>query len=451
MPPASEQLIQEPAQHPQHARKCQDLISGLAALRAQGSAIRLGKSTSNLFRHRDRSHPARLDVRSLNQVLNIDPERRIVDVEGMTTYAALVNATLQHGLLPTVVPQLKTITAGGAVSGIGIESSSFRYGLVHETVDEMEILLADGSILTCSRTQHPDLFFGFPNSYGTLGYVLRLKIPLIPAKPFVHLRHTRFSNPEAFFARIEEFSGDPSIDYLDGTVFGENEMYLTAARFSDTAPRASDYTYMRIYYRSIREKQEDWLTSKDYIWRWDTDWFWCSKHFCVQNPFVRAISTKWALNSATYQRIMRLSHRLRPDSPGWESVIQDVDIPIENAPEFFRFLLREIGITPVWICPFRARDPRVIYPLYALDPRKLYINFGFWDTVRTTREDGYINRKIERKLLELNGKKGLYSTAWYDRDTFWSIHNKTAFDALKRKYDCNEVFLDLYAKSVERR
>jgi FAD/FMN-containing dehydrogenase len=451
VPQLSEPLVQQTAHNPEHAKKCQTLIAGLAAMRAQGANIRLGKSTSNLFRHRDRSGPAKLNVRQFNQVLDVDAERMVADVEGMTTYAALVDRTLQYGLLPTVAPQLKTITVGGAVSGIGIESSSFRFGLVHETVEEMEILLADGSILTCSRTENSDLFFGFPNSYGTLGYVLRLKIRLIPAKCVVHVRHSRFSNPETYFARIQEIAANPGFDYLDGTVFGPNEMYVTTGEFSADASRVSDYTYMRMYYRSIREKKEDWLSAKDYIWRWDTDWFWCSKHFFAQNPLVRALATKRALNSSTYQRIMRLSQRLRPNSKGSESVIQDVDIPIENAPEFLHFLLSEIGITPIWICPFRAFDPSVTYPLYALDPHKLYINFGFWDTVPTTHEDGYFNRKVERKLLELNGKKGLYSTAYYDRETFWSIYNRATYEALKRKYDGQGLFLDLYAKSVERR
>ena len=102
-------------------------------------------------------------------VLAIDPQRMTADVEGMITYEALVDETLKYGLLPAVVPQLKTITVGGAVSGLGIESSSFKFGLVHETIEEMEILLGDGRLVTCSCRENPDLFFGFPNSYGTLG------------------------------------------------------------------------------------------------------------------------------------------------------------------------------------------------------------------------------------------------------------------------------------------
>ncbi len=67
---------------------------------------------------------------------------------GMTTYEDLVAATLRHGLMPLVVPQLKTITLGGAVSGLGIESSSLRSGMPHESVLEMEILTGDGQVVT---------------------------------------------------------------------------------------------------------------------------------------------------------------------------------------------------------------------------------------------------------------------------------------------------------------
>jgi FAD/FMN-containing dehydrogenase len=435
----------------EHQSRCERLVAEFREARAAGTSIGLAKSTSNLFRRRDQRNTKRIDVRAFRHVLRVDPESMTADVEGMTTYEAFVDETLRHGLLPTVVPQLKTITVGGAVSGVGIESSSFSYGMVHETVEEMEILTGDGRMVVCTGHRNPDLFYGFPNSYGTLGYALRLRVRLIPARPYVHLTHEAHADPSTFFTRICEVARRGGVDYLDGTIFGRHGMYVTTGEFTDHAPRVSDYTYMGIYYRSIREKQEDWLTVRDYIWRWDTDWFWCSKHFGVQNPVVRLLATPWALNSRTYQRIMRLSGRVLPDSHGTESVIQDVDIPLENAPKFFDFLMSKIGITPVWVCPFRAFDPSVTYPLFAVHPDTLYINFGFWDMVPTTREDGFFNRKVEERALALGGRKGLYSTAWYDEETFWKLHDRKRYEELKAAYDPEGVFRDLYAKCVGRK
>ena len=102
----------------------------------------------------------------------------------MCTYEDLVDATLPHGLMPLVVPQLRTITLGGAVTGLGIESTSFRNGLPHESVLELDVLTGAGEVVTATpRGEHADLFRGFPNSYGSLGYATRLRIELEPVRP----------------------------------------------------------------------------------------------------------------------------------------------------------------------------------------------------------------------------------------------------------------------------
>ena len=298
------------------------------------------------------------------------------------------------------------------------------------------------------RGTNRDLFFGFPNSYGTLGYALRLTIRLVPAKPFVQLTHARFSAPAKYFAHLAQLCDRGDADFLDGAIFSNDELYVSRGNYSDEAPLVSDYTYMDIYYRSIQRKEDDWLTTKDYIWRWDTDWFWCSKHFGVQNPAIRFVA-KPALNSRTYQRLMRLSQRLLPDSQAVESVIQDVQIPIENASSFWDFLFAEIGITPVWVCPFKGLGQA--YDLCGLNPNRLFINFGFWDVVPTVHSSGYYNKKIEAKVAELGGTKGLYSTSYYDKETFWSMYDERRYDELKNTYDPDRLFPDLYAKCVERR
>ena len=219
-------------------------------LQAEGNgAVRLAKDTSNLFRDRT-SQPARkIDVRAFNRVLGIDSAAGIVDVEGMTSYGTLAVAMLAKGLLPGAVPQLKAITIGGAVSGLGIEASSFKYGLVHDTVEELEVLLPDGDIVVCTPTnEHSDLFFGFPNSYGTLGYTLRVKARAFPAKKYVALTHIRHRDPQAFFQDLADRCARP-VDFVDGVVFAPDEMYLVIGEFTDEAPYTSDYTFMNIYYR----------------------------------------------------------------------------------------------------------------------------------------------------------------------------------------------------------
>ncbi len=406
-------------------------------------------------------------MRDFDGVLSVDPVTRTADVQGMTTYEHLVDATLPHGLMPCVVPQLKTITLGGAVTGLGIESSSFRNGLPHESVLEIEVLTGDGRIVVARPdNEHEALFHGFPNSYGTLGYALRLTIELEPVKPFVRLRHVPFTERAAYFSTMAEVCAErlwdgERVDFVDGTAFGPDELYLTLGTWVDEAPCASDYTGMGIYYRSLQQRRVDHLTARDYLWRWDTDWFWCSRVFGVQDPRIRRLVPKRWLRSERYWKLVDIEKRYGPmrrldrlrGRPPEEHVVQDVEVPVERAPEFFDFFVGEIPISPFWMCPLRQRDPETTWDLYPLEPRTLYVNFGFWSTVPLAegQDDGTHNRRIERVVEELGGRKSLYSTSFYEKEEFWRLYNGDAYAALKNGYDGEDRLLDLYAKCVERR
>jgi len=429
-----------------HAAKRESLIE---ALKRGAGTVALAKDTSNLFRDRAAAARRRLDVRGFNQVLSI--REGTVEAEGMIPYEDLTRECLARGVMPAVVPQLKTITLGGAVAGVGIESSSHRQGLVHDSVLEIDVLLGDGRVVSCTpQNEHSDLFFGFPNSYGTLGYALRVKAKTIPVKPYVHLRHVPFTD----FADLEKLLEAGEADFVDGTAFSPREKFITLGRFTDRAPYTSDYTFEKIYYRSIAQKPEDYLSVADYLWRWDTDWFWCSKNVFAQNPLVRRIYGRKRLGSKTYTKIMRWNSRVgltrkleRMLGLHSESVIQDVDIPIARAGEFLDFYAKEIGLWPVWLCPIgNAHGGFVLYPV----ERGWYVNFGFWD-VKRTREahpPGHFNRMIEEKVSELGGIKSLYSDCYFARQDFDRRYGGEAYDALKRKYDPSGAFPRLYEKCV---
>ncbi len=435
-----------------------------------GAPVRLAKRTSNLFRFRDpvgkdseATQAARdgLDVSAFGHVLWVDPARKTAQVGGMTTYEDLCDATLRHQLMPKVVPQLKTITLGGAVTGLGIESTSLRNGLPHESVTEMEILTGDGRVVRASRdNENADLFRGFPNSYGTLGYALSLTIELEPVQPFVHVRHFTFGTPEACMDAIGQIAADRALrghraDFVDGTAFSPDELYLTVGAFSDVAPWRGDYTGQQIYYQSVRRHKEDFLTIGDYLWRWDTDWFWCSRAFGVQNPLVRRLWPRRYRRSDVYRKLVALDRRYgltgalnaRRQRPAREAVIQDVEIPVDHGADFVRFFAANVGMSPVWMCPLRARQT---WPLYPLRPGEVYVNFGFWGTVPLPagQPDGYYNRLVEDEVAKLDGHKSLYSTSFYPEDEFYRRYNGDAYQALKRAYDGEGRLLGLYEKCV---
>lgn len=442
--------------------------AAVARLRASYAAlppdapVRLAKRTTNLFR--PRAEPtAGLDVSGLDGVLGVDPEARVAEVQGMCTYQRLVDATLVHGLMPLVVPQLRTITLGGAVSGLGIESTSFRNGLPHESVLEMDVLTGAGELVTCRPGD--ELFDVFPNSYGSLGYATRLRIELAPIGEYVALRHVRFTEVADLVRCVEEVVASGAwagvrVDGMDGVAFAPGDLVLTLATFDAPAGPVSAYTGQQIYHRSLRTRSEDLLTAHDYLWRWDTDWFWCSRAFGLEHPLVRRLwPSRWR-HSEVYQRLVGLDRRHglvdRVDRwrgrPARERVIQDVEVPIDALDEFLSWFDSEVGMRPVWLCPLRLRGERT-WPTYPLRPGVTYVNVGFWGTVPVgpEAEDAPRNRAVERHVSELGGHKSLYSEAFYEPDEFDRLYGGAELARVKGVHDPDHRLSSLYDKAVRRR
>jgi FAD/FMN-containing dehydrogenase len=448
-----------------HAEGVRRLLASYRSLDPT-AAVRLAKPTSNLFRAREATKAKGLDTSGLTGVLTVDPETLTADIAGMCTYEDLVAATLPYGLAPLVVPQLKTITLGGAVTGLGIESTSFRNGLPHESVLEMDILTGAGEMLTASPREHPDLYRAFPNSYGTLGYAARLRIELETVQPFVALKHVRFSSLPDLVATMERIVETGRLDgvlthYLDGVVFSADESYLCVGVQTAAPGPVSDYTGQQIYYRSIRHEDgisDDRLTISDYLWRWDTDWFWCSEAFGVQNPRIRRFWPRRYRRSSFYWTLMKYEQRLhlgdriekRNGRPPRERVVQDVEVPIERSAEFLDWFLATVPIEPIWLCPLRLRNDEG-WPLYPLQPRRTYVNIGFWSTVPVGSTEGETNRLIERKVSDLDGHKSLYSDSYYSPEEFDERYGGEVYRTAKERYDPDFRLLDLYAKAVQRR
>ncbi|MDO4609189.1 FAD-binding oxidoreductase [Corynebacterium sp.] len=459
-----------------------------------GERVRLAKKTSNLFRGRTKATNQGLDVSGLNRVIAVDPVELTADVQGMCTYEDLVDTTLPYGLLPYVVPELKTITLGGAVTGMGVESSAFRSGLPHESVVEMDILTGTGDVVTCSRQTEPEFFRAFPNSYGSLGYAVRLRIRLERVAPYVDLRHVRFHDLDALTAELTRIVDDKAYDgapvhYLDGVVFSEDESYLVLGTWADE-PAGPPSSYAgtapgkRIYYRSIQHPAgvlRDSMSIRDYIWRWDTDWFWCSRAFGAQDPRIRRFWPGTLLRSEFYWRLIGYDRRFdiadrieaANGRPARERVVQDVEVVAERLPEFLRWFLRSCEIQPVWLCPIVLADgagsgaadevadapgasrddaPRAgrPWPLYPLSAGQTWVNVGFWSSVPVEEGSpaGAFNRRVEAEVARLGGHKSLYSEAFYSEEDFRRLYGGDLPDRMKERWDPDGRFPTLYQKTV---
>ncbi|TMQ18210.1 MAG: FAD-binding oxidoreductase, partial [Deltaproteobacteria bacterium] len=392
---------------------------------------------ANDLRHRD----DKIDVGDLTEILSIDPVRRICVAESGVTFVDLVAATLAHGLVPIVVPELKTITIGGAVAGCSIESMSFVHGGFHDTCLEYEVITATGEVLTCTPdNEHRLVFQMMHGAFGTLGIIARLTFKLITARPYVKLRYETHATIADYQAAILRHFEARDIDFMDGIIHSPSCYVLSTGDFVDTAPYTSDYRWMKIYYQSTRTRREDYLTTPDYFFRYDRG---------VTNVRPRSFLGRLVLGrflaSSQWLRLgEKLRWLLRSEKP---TITLDVFVPFSKVPGFLAWYERTFGFYPLWCVPYRrVRDYEWLDPsFYAGMTDQLFLDLAIYGM----RQRGATNyhRLMEDKLREIGGIKTLIAHNYYGEDEFWSIWNKRNYDAVKAITDPENQFRDLYTKT----
>lgn len=426
-----------------HASKVERVVRQLRAHDGSRPLSFRKKAVSHQVPKRNdrRRTDAKIDLSALDEILAVDLAERTCTAEPGVTFFDLVRTTLRYGLVPTVVPELQTITVGGAVSGCSLESMSFQFGGFHDACLEYEVVTATGQVLRCTPSnEHALVFQMMHGSFGTLGILTKLTFRLVPAKRYVQVQYDTFTNLGDYKAAIWQHFRARDVDFMDGIIHGRNRYVLSLGRFVDEAPYTSSYDWMKVYYRSTAERREDYLKTIDYFFRYDRG--------------VTNVHPRTALGRLLFGKLFTSSHLLRlaekmprvlsADKP---DVIVDLFIPFSKLEDYMRWHEDTLGFFPLWCVPYRrVRDYEWISKnVFGSLDDELFVDLAVYGMKQPTNRNIY--REIEEVLPRMHALKTLISYNYYDEDTFWSIFDRENYDAVKKLTDPRNVFRDLYEKT----
>jgi len=436
----------------------------------------------------------RVDVSALDQVVALDQSRMLMHIEPGLPMDELARVALAHGVVPQVMLEFPGITAGGAVSGGGIESSSHKYGSFHDTVEDMDVLVASGELLRgVSRGNHADLFHALATSYGTQGIITRIAVRVEPAAPYVHVRYLHFGSLADAAECMERLSGagEGAPEFVDGVALAEDSAMAVVGAPCDSPPAGVPFRSLRgrrwdpwffwhltdLARASPRLRRgaglgdagrEEYVPLDDFLFRFDRGAFWMARHglhlFYARHAYSEhgatsgpslPIRMKYAWLASTRQ-LYRMLHHVGDEALARTYVVQDFVMPgADEAVALSEYTAgATVGIWPLWICPVRVTERRhpacagFGFPYQQTPQGGVMFNVGVYG--KPNRGEHFdpveLNGALEARVTELGGRKMLYAQSFYTRDEFWQLFDREAYDKVRARYGGEAVFPDIATK-----
>lgn len=383
----------------------------------------------------------KIDLSSLNEILEIDEINMTCIAEPGITFVDLVTETLKHGLVPFTVPELKTITIGGAVSGASLESMSYKYGGFHDSCLEYEVITAKGEVLICTPDNENKLIFQMVHgTFGTLGIITKIKFKLTKAKKFVQVNYEEYKDLDSYTKATWEHYIKKDYDFMDGIIHSSNKYILSMGNFVDEAPYNNRYDWMKIYYISTGKRKEDYIKTINYFFRYEKGVTNVSpKSFLGRLFFGKFLDTTKSL------RFVEKFHSIIPEK--MIPLTIDLFIPFSRINEFFNWFNKEIKHYPLWYVPYKIvrKYEWINEETFNKNPNEeLFLDIAIYGMKTANKEKCY--RDIEEELSKIGGIKTLISNNFYKEEEFWNIWNKDNYDKVKNTTDPNNIFRNLYTK-----
>ncbi len=197
-----------------------DALSDSASRRlsviARGSGFSYGDAALN-------DGQAVIDTTGLNSTKVESLPEQNIDVQTGTTIEALCSVASAHGLWPGVVPGTAFPTVGGCIGANVHGKNNWLAGAFGDHVMEIELMLASGEVVRCSRSAHPDLFKAVIGGYGLLGVVLSARLHLEALESMdLHVEEMAAPNFEALLQIFElrQVGMEYGVGWLDGFASG---------------------------------------------------------------------------------------------------------------------------------------------------------------------------------------------------------------------------------------
>lgn len=162
-----------------------DVITTIGLARRRGLSIAVRGGGHNVAGHGVCDGGLVIDLSLMNSI-RVDPDKRTVRAEGGATIGDLDHETQAFGLAVPMGVVTATGIAGLTLGG-GLGWLRRKHGLSSDNLISVDVVTAEGQLITASERQNRDLFWGVQGGGGNFGVVTSFEYRAHPVGPDVFL------------------------------------------------------------------------------------------------------------------------------------------------------------------------------------------------------------------------------------------------------------------------
>ncbi|MDO6435073.1 FAD-binding oxidoreductase [Flavitalea sp. BT771] len=188
-----------------------------------------------------------INTTRFDKILSFDTSNGILECQSGITLDQVLEVIVPKGWFLPVTPGTKFITIGGAVASDVHGKNHHVDGCFSHHVEEMDLLLADGALITCGPSLHTDLFEATCGGMGLTGLITRVRFRLKKVETsYIRQKQVKAANLEEIISLFEKYKDYTySVAWIDclkkGKGFGRSILILGEhATISDLSPKQKD-------------------------------------------------------------------------------------------------------------------------------------------------------------------------------------------------------------------
>jgi FAD/FMN-containing dehydrogenase/uncharacterized membrane protein YhaH (DUF805 family) len=165
-------IIVNSATRPETISELQQIIKDIKGpISIGGGRFSMGGQTAS-------AGSSHIDMRSLNKIIDFSGSDKIIKVQAGTRWCDIQSFIDAHGLSVKIMQTYANFTVGGALS-VNCHGRYIGLGPLILSVKSLEVILADGNLVTTSRNERPDLFYAVVGCYNAIAVIATAEFELV--------------------------------------------------------------------------------------------------------------------------------------------------------------------------------------------------------------------------------------------------------------------------------